>query len=196
MTPRLALSEGCGLVDTIDLMASGAREGGVAMRFKGEVLPVGELLERARSAPEPDWRALSGEALLRHTAQSNARECSRLLTRGESLASCWRFGVLQSLDDYSSAVQRGSLHLGAKVFDEKPAPTGARELDAAFAALADHLAERDGWDAPEWAGDPRRVTDDWFPDVPAIFRDEAQQQSPRAFRERGIFITAASLNRA
>lgn len=48
----------------------------------------------------------------------------------------------------------------------------------------------------EGLGAGARVTPPWFSDVPAIFRDEAQQQSPRAFRERGIFITAASLNRA
>jgi len=32
--------------------------------------------------------------------------------------------------------------------------------------------------------------------VPAIFREEAEQDSPRAFRQRGIFITDRSLSRA
>ena len=119
-----------------------------------------------------------------------------MLLEDDSLAACWRFGVLQALDDYTSAVRRRGLDLGAMVFAREPEPTGSHEIDAAFAALADHLSGRDGWTAPEWVRDPARVTPPWFPDVPAIFRDEAQQQSPRAFHERGIFITAASLNRA
>ena len=92
MTPRLALSEGCGLVDTIDLMASGAREGADAVRFGGRVLSVRELIEKAQSAPGVDWRALSSDGPLRHTARSNARECARMFSEGDSLAACWRFG--------------------------------------------------------------------------------------------------------
>ena len=148
MTPRLALSEGCGLVDTIDLMASGAREGADAVRFGGRVLSVRELIEKAQSAPGVDWRALSSDGPLRHTARSNARECARMLLEDDSLAACWRFGVLQALDDYTSAVRRRGLDLGAMVFAREPEPTGSHEIDAAFAALADHLSERDGWTAP------------------------------------------------
>lgn len=166
------------------------------MAFKGKVLAVGELLERAQAAPDPDWRALSRDAVLRHTAQSNAHECVRILAAGGSLVECWRFGILQSLDDYTSAIRRGSLALGTKVFEDEPERTGSQEIDAAFAALADHLAERDGWAAPAWTQDPSRVTSAWYPSVPLIFRGEAERESPRAFRERGIFITARSLARA
>lgn len=169
---------------------------GAEMVFKGKVLPVGELLERAQTSPEPNWRALSGVAVLRHTARSNARECARMLAFGDTLAACWRFGILQSLDDYTSAVRRGSLDLGAEVFADEPERTGSQEIDAAFAALADHLAESDGWEAPAWSKDSSRVTSAWYPSVPAIFRDEAEQESPKAFRERGIFITKRSLARA
>ncbi|UNX54742.1 hypothetical protein MF406_00050 [Georgenia sp. TF02-10] len=38
----------------------------------------------------------------------------------------------------------------AQAFTERPPRTGAVQLDAAFAAVADHLAERDGWQAPAW----------------------------------------------
>lgn len=86
--------------------------------------------------------------------------------------------------------------LAAEVFATEPVSTGSRRLDAGFAALADHLAERDGWEVPVWALDPARRTDGWFPAVPAIFRSEAEQESPRAFRNRGIFITGRSLGRA
>ena len=112
------------------------------------MLSVRELIEKAQSAPGVDWRALSSDGPLRHTARSNARECARMFSEGDSLAACWRFGILQSLDDYASTVRRRGLDLGAMVFAREPEPTGSHEIDAAFAALADHLSGRDGWTCP------------------------------------------------
>ncbi|WP_267879808.1 hypothetical protein [Gordonia otitidis] len=40
------------------------------------------------------------------------------------------------------------------------------------------------------------MAEGWYPGVPGIFRAEAERDSPRAFRQRGIFITKRSLNRA
>lgn len=149
------------------------------MVFQGEVLPIGALLERAQTAPAHE----PGEGVgVRHTAADNAARCTVLLATGDSPEAGWRFGVLQTLDDYASTLRRGGTALAAQVFADEPAPTGSVQLDAAFAALADHLAERDGWTAPAWALDPGRRTDGWYPDVPAIFRTEAEQDSPRAFR--------------
>jgi hypothetical protein len=82
------------------------------------------------------------------------------------------------------------------VFAVEPAPTGSTDVDAAFAALADYLAERDGWPAPAWAADPARRADGWYAGVPAIFRAEAERDTPRAFRQCGILITGRSLDRA
>lgn len=42
------------------------------------------------------------------------------------------------------------------VFAREPEPTGWHEINAAFAALADHLSGRDGWTAPEWVRDSAR----------------------------------------
>lgn len=123
-------------------------------------------------------------------------QCAALLAAGDSLDACWRFGILQTLDDYTSTLRRSGTTLAAEVFAAEPAPTGSVQLDAAFAALADYLAERDGWQAPDWAADAARRTDGWYPAVPAIFRAEAERESPRAFRERGILITGRSLDRA
>ncbi len=163
------------------------------MVFQGEVLPIGALLERAQTAPAYEPSAGVG---VRHTAADNAARCAVLLAAGDSPEACWRFGILQTLDDYASTLRRGGPTLAAEVFAAKPAPTGSARLDAAFAALADHLAEHDGWPAPVWAVDPARRTDGWYPEVPAIFQAEADGDSPRAFRERGILITRRSLNRA
>lgn len=161
--------------------------------FRGEVLSVKELQERALAEPD---QALGAGAGVLHSAAGNAAYCSRLLAAGDSLDACWRFGVLQTLDDYNSTLHRGGTGLAAQVFTDPPDPTGSVEVDAAFAALAEHLAERDGWDVPAWVQDSWRVAAGWLPSVPSIFHADALRESPRAFRERGIFITARSLDRA
>lgn len=163
------------------------------MVFQGEVLSIGALLERAQSASAT---VVGVDVGVRHTAADNAARSSVLLAAGDTPENCWRFGILQTLDDYTSTLRRGGAQLAAEVFAAEPAPTGSRQLDAAFAALADHLAERDGWQAPAWVHDPARRVEGWFPAVPSIFHAEAEQDSPRAFRQRGIFITGRSLNRA
>lgn len=161
--------------------------------FQGEIRSIGALLEASLAAPEPPPDTEVG---LRHTVAGNARACRDLLAKGEGLEAGWRFGILQTVDDYASTLHRGGPGLAAEVFAAEPEATGAVQLDAAFAALADYLAERDGWEAPVWTQDPSRVTNMWYPSVPGIFRAEADRDSPRAFRQRGIFITSRSLSRA
>lgn len=65
-------------------------------------------------------------------------------------------GYSRPLNDYTSTVRRGGPQLAQGVFTDETAPTGAVELDAAFAALAEHLAARDGWSAPAWVEPPGR----------------------------------------
>lgn len=163
------------------------------MLFQGEVLSVAALLDAARTTPET---APSQNVGVRNTAAQNAAACRTLITSGEHLDECWRFGILQTLDDYTSALRRGGPGLAAGVFTDEPPRTGAVEVDAAFAALADYLAERDNWQAPSWALDSSRRTTGWYPAVPAIFHNDADQESPEAFRRRGILITSRSLARA
>lgn len=161
--------------------------------YQGEVLSIEALLDAARTAPDASPSRSVG---VRHTAAQNAEACLTLLAEGESLDGCWRFGVLQTLDDYSSVLRRGGPDLAARVFAVEPPRTGSPELDAAFAALGEYLAARDGWSAPAWVHDSSRGTDAWYPAVPAIFRADADRESPEPFRRRGIFITARSLARA
>ena len=166
------------------------------MAFKGVVLSVGELVARAQAASEPDWGALYGHVGLRNDAADAAQDCARLLSAGESLNTCWRFGILQSVDYYDSCVRRGGVALGAQVFRREPVPTGSTQLDAAFAALAEHLAVRDSWPVPPWAARTARRTDRWYVAQSPAFYAEADQQSPPAFRSRGIYISANALDRA
>lgn len=164
------------------------------MVFQGEVRSVKALLDAA--ARTPTQYTSSGRFGVLHTAADNAVACRHLLAGGEGLDGCWRFGILQTLDDYTSTLRRGSPNLAAQVFSDEPPRTGAVQLDAAFAALANYLAERDGWTTPAWALDPTRSTETWYPAVPSILRAEADAESPRAFRSRGILITSRSLARA
>jgi hypothetical protein len=166
------------------------------MAFKGTVLSVGELVARAQAAPEPDWKALYGHIGLRNDAADAAERCARLIGEGESLNACWRFGILQTVDYYDSCARRGGVELGAQVFEREPRRTGAVEIDAAFAALAEHLAVRDEWTTPRWASDPTRRTRPWHAAQSSAFYAEADLESPPAFRSRGVYIGANALNRA
>lgn len=163
------------------------------MVFQGEALPIDALLKRSQTAPAYEPGVGVG---VRHTAADNAARCAALLAAGDTPDACWRLGILQTLDDYASTLRRGGPALAAQVFEVEPQFTGSAQLDAAFAALADYLAERDGWATPAWAVDPARRVDGWYPAVPPIFRAEAERESPRAFRKRGILVTGRSLDRA
>ncbi len=103
----------------------------------------------------------------------------------------WRFAVRDFLDGFagtSADVAQGLLD------DEPPAfdPVG----DVYLAALAEHLAFHHQLDRPAWCVDPRRFHRRmWFAsDAPGL-RATAIQQSPAAFRRRGLFIGATTLDR-
>lgn len=162
-------------------------------RFRGEVLTVDAML---RAADDPHVTSRGGPSIPRHRAADAAASCRVLIEHGDGAEECWRFGILQTVDYYDSALRLGGVVLASGVFADEPDPTGSSEVDAAFAALASYLAERDGWNAPRWADAPSRRTVAWYPSVPAIFRADADRESPDAFRRRGIFITTRSLSRA
>jgi len=155
--------------------------------FQGEVLPVTEIIRLAEQAPA----APVSSAGVLHTAAGNALDATELVSEGQPPTAGWRFGVLQTLDDYTSTCRRGVVALGAGVFTDPPAPTGSIELDAAFAALAEYLAERDGWTPPAWTSDACRSVAPvlWWASTPSIYREIALEESPRPFRERDISLS-------
>jgi hypothetical protein len=91
-------------------------------------LSVGELVDRALVAPEPDWRALYGHIGLRSDAADASAACAMLLEAGGSCNDCWRHGILKTVDYYDSCVRRGVVTLGRRVFDREPAPRVKRML--------------------------------------------------------------------
>lgn len=124
------------------------------------------------------------------------REAVRLLAAEEPLKHVWRYVVLQLLDDYSSVLQHQGVEAAAEMWRDEPAPTGDSRVDSALAALAEHLARRDGWRVPAWAESPGRVAETWWfvTDLPAL-HPRALVESPLSFRKRGVFITADALVR-
>jgi hypothetical protein len=103
----------------------------------------------------------------------------------------WRVAVRDFLDGFALAppATRQSL-----IDDEPPAFDEAG--DAYLAALAEHLAFHHGLARPAWCVDPRRfLTRMWFASNARGLRATAIQQSPAAFRRRGLFIGSTTLRR-
>jgi hypothetical protein len=121
---------------------------------------------------------------------------AEMLARRESLLMVWRHCLVQLLDDYSREAARLGAETAASRFDIEPPLSGAPEVDAALAALAEFLARRDGWPAPAWARDPGRYSPRWWFVTPLRgMHPTALQESPPSFRTRGVFVTAGGLSR-
>lgn len=78
------------------------------------------------------------------------------------------------------------------LLDPEPATTGDDHWDVFLAALAEHLAARDGRAAPAWA-QRRQLERFWFPFNTRAARVDAFVHAPAAFRRRGIFIAPQEL---
>ena len=129
-------------------------------------------------------------------AAAAGRLAEQMLADGERLTAIWRHVVLQLLDDYESDRRRNGTPAAASRFALEPTPTSSPQVDAALAALAEHLSRRDGWTTPLWATDARRYAREWWFVAPLRgIHASALQQSPSAFRRRGVFITADGLAR-
>ena len=109
------------------------------------------------------------------------------LMRGADEGSRWRL-VAEFLEEYrwEPAECRASL------LEQEPGPTGDEHWDVFVAALAEHLAARDGRDAPSWCWS-RRLRRFWFPFNTRAARVDAIVTAPAAFRSRGVFVSAGEL---
>ena len=74
-----------------------------------------------------------------------------------------------------------------RLLADAPEPTGDERWDVLFAGLAEHLAMRDGRNAPDWSAS-RGLRRFWFPfDAPGA-RAQALVHAPAALRRRGVFV--------
>lgn len=79
------------------------------------------------------------------------------------------------------------------LLDEEPAATGDEHWDVFLAALAEHLAAKDGRGAPPWV-ETRSLRRLWFPFNTRAARVDALVHAPAAFRRRGVYVAAQELN--
>jgi len=124
---------------------------------------------------------------------SPAYEPLSLARLGELLAGAddslrWRL-IAEFLEDYrhEPAVARTGL------LEAEPAGTGDERWDVFLAALADHLAARDGRSDPVWAKQ-RSLRQLWFPFNTRAARVDALVHAPAAFRRRGVYVAPQELN--
>jgi hypothetical protein len=100
----------------------------------------------------------------------------------------WRY-LAEFLEEFSwePPVERLRLLL------EAPGDVGDERWNVFLAALAEHLAARDGRGSPEWAAfQPLRQL--WFPFNTRAARVDALVHAPAAFRSRGIYVSAHELD--
>jgi hypothetical protein len=120
-----------------------------------------------------------------------------MLASGERLSRLWRYVFVQMLDDYTSVLHHTGVSAAAHMWSGAPRGTGDNRVDAAFAAMAEYLARRDGWVVPGWARLPEREAWPWWfvTDLRGL-HPRALVESPSSFRRRGVFITDGALSRA
>ena len=99
----------------------------------------------------------------------------------------WRL-VVEFLEEYRHELAADRWELLA----DEPTSAGDEHWDVLLAALAEHLAARDGRGAPPWA-ENRRLRQFWFPYDTRAARVDALVHAPAAFRRRGVFIAAHDL---
>lgn len=79
------------------------------------------------------------------------------------------------------------------LLEAEPPATGDEHWDVFLAALAEHLAAKDGRGAPPWAGN-RSLRRLWFPFNTRAARADAIVHAPAAFRRRGVYVAAHELD--
>ena len=131
-----------------------------------------------------------------HSADDAARAAVSMLRASEPLSQVWRFAIAQLLYDYGSVLRHQGRSAAAAMWRFAPGPTADARVDAALAALAEHLARRDGWTVPQWSLDPAlEAMPWWFVSDLRGMHPKALVESPPSFRRRGVFITAGALER-
>jgi hypothetical protein len=102
----------------------------------------------------------------------------------------WRL-VVEFLKEY----QREPSAERQRLLTDQPDSVGDERWDVLFAGLAEHLAMRDGKDAPLWSAS-RGLRRFWFPfDTPGA-RAQALVHAPAAFRRRGVFVADYEIDAA
>jgi hypothetical protein len=117
-------------------------------------------------------------------------ELARFIAAEPDFDTRWRL-VVEFLKEY----HREAAHTRHRLLTDAPVPTGDERWDVLFAGLAEHLAMRDGEDAPAWSAS-RGLRRFWFPfDTPGA-RAQALVHAPAALRRRGVFVADYEIDAA
>lgn len=126
------------------------------------------------------------ETVIRRGAHSLA-ELSSYLER--ELAVGRRSDALRMLfgfvDDFRGSEPDGQVSL----VQEAPPPTGATDIDAALAAVAEFCCVEAGMETPRWAMEPSRMARPWlFVASNPAFHAYVMANTPISFARRGVFV--------
>jgi hypothetical protein len=109
------------------------------------------------------------------------------LRRTEDDAIRWRL-IAEFLEEY----RHEDVEERKRLLLREPGSSGDERWDVLLAALAEHLAARDGRGAPDWS-EARSLRQFWFPYNTPAARVDAVVHAPAAFRRRGVFVAAREL---
>jgi hypothetical protein len=117
-------------------------------------------------------------------------ELARFIAAEQDFDTRWRL-VVEFLKEY----HREPPETRHRLLADAPGATGDERWDVLFAGLAEHLAIRDGEDAPGWSAS-RGLRRFWFPfDTPGA-RAQALVHAPAALRRRGVFVADYEIDAA
>lgn len=117
-------------------------------------------------------------------------ELARFIAAEPDFGTRWRL-VVEFLKEY----HREPAATRQRLLADPPGSCGDERWDVLFAGLAEHLAMRDGGDAPKWSGS-RGLRRFWFPfDTPGA-RAQALVHAPAALRRRGVFVADYEIDAA
>lgn len=100
----------------------------------------------------------------------------------------WRL-VAEFLEEY----RHESLESRLRLLAAEPPTTGDERWDVFLAALAEHVAAKDGRAAPGWC-EGRSLRQFWFPFNTRAARVDALVHAPASFRRRGVFVAPQELD--
>lgn len=111
---------------------------------------------------------------------------------GELLASCAESERWLMISEFLEEHRHEPRDRRLELLQEEPPATGDERWDVFLAALAEHLAAKDGRRGPPWC-EQRHLYRFWFPFNTRLARTEAIVHAPAAFRRRGVMVARNEL---